>query len=190
VLLGHLLPAAAPWSPGAALGMALWLAGWLANLHSDAVLRSLRRPGETGARARRRWRWGCRRCCPLLPSAAARCPACPRACAAPARTRLLQAPKGRPHPPTPTPCPAGYKIPAGGLFALVSAANYTGEIAEWCGYAAAAAAVGGRGGAAAAAFAFFTFCNLAPRGAQHHAWYRAKFANYPAGRAAVVPFIW
>jgi steroid 5-alpha reductase family enzyme len=29
-------------------GVALFLAGWAANLHSDAILRSLRKPGETG----------------------------------------------------------------------------------------------------------------------------------------------
>ena len=29
----------------------------------------------------------------------------------------------------------GYKIPYGGGFELVSAANYTGEILEWIGYA-------------------------------------------------------
>ena len=40
------------------------------------------------------------------------------------------------------------------------------------------------------AFAFFTFCNLAPRGATHHAWYRAKFDDYPPSRKAVIPFVW
>ncbi len=59
---------------------------------------------------------------------------------------------------------AGYKIPRGGLFEFVSAANYAAEILEWTGYAVAAGAL------PAAAFAFYTFCNVAPRGAMHHRW--------------------
>lgn len=30
------------------LGSALWLVGWLVNVHSDHILRTLRKPGETG----------------------------------------------------------------------------------------------------------------------------------------------
>lgn len=33
------------------LGLAAWALGWAINLHSDAVLRGLRKPGETGAAA-------------------------------------------------------------------------------------------------------------------------------------------
>lgn len=29
-------------------GSALWLVGWLMNVHSDHILRNLRKPGETG----------------------------------------------------------------------------------------------------------------------------------------------
>lgn len=47
--LGYLLQPSAPWSAAACCGMLLWLLGWLANLHSDAVLRALRKPGESGA---------------------------------------------------------------------------------------------------------------------------------------------
>lgn len=43
---------------------------------------------------------------------------------------------------------------------------------------------------AAAAFAFFTFCNIGPRGAQHHRWYLSKFEDYPKDRRAVIPYIW
>lgn len=60
---------------------------------------------------------------------------------------------------------AGYKIPRGGLFSLVSCANYTAEILEWAGYATASGFA-----LAPCSFSFFVFCNLAPRGAQHHAW--------------------
>jgi 3-oxo-5-alpha-steroid 4-dehydrogenase 1 len=80
---------------------------------------------------------------------------------------------------------AGYKIPRGGLFEYVSAANYFAEMVEWTGFAIAA------GGLAPAVFAWFTFCNLAPRGARHHWWYKATFKDaYPATRKAVIPFIW
>lgn len=77
----------------------------------------------------------------------------------------------------------GYKIPRGGAFELVTAANYFGETLEWIGYAVAAATP------AAAAFAAFTVLNLAPRAISHHAWYKKKFENYPKKRKAYIPFI-
>lgn len=59
-------------------------------------------------------------------------------------------------------------------------------MAEWAGYAIACG-----GALAPTAFALFTFFNLAPRGAAHHAWYRRHFkAQYPPGRKAVIPFVW
>ena len=58
---------------------------------------------------------------------------------------------------------SGYKIPRGGLFEYVSAANYFSEIVEWVGYAIASG-----GSLPAIAFAFYTFCNVAPRGHSHH----------------------
>ena len=61
------------------IGSVLWLLGFFANLHSDHILRNLRKPGETG-----------------------------------------------------------YKIPRGGLFEYVSAANYAAESCEWIGFAIAA----------------------------------------------------
>ncbi|KAL0628915.1 LOW QUALITY PROTEIN: 3-oxo-5-alpha-steroid 4-dehydrogenase 1 [Plecturocebus cupreus] len=81
----------------------LWLTGMLINIHSDHILRNLRKPGDTG-----------------------------------------------------------YKIPRGGLFEYVTAANYFGEIVEWGGYALASWSVEG------AAFAFFTFCFLSSRAKGHH----------------------
>jgi 3-oxo-5-alpha-steroid 4-dehydrogenase 1 len=78
----------------------------------------------------------------------------------------------------------GYRIPRGGLFEYVSAANYTAEMFEWAAWALAAQSL------PAAAFAAFTFANLAPRGARHHAFYRARFPRYPRTRHAVVPFLW
>ena len=57
----------------------MWIVGFCANIHSDHILRNLRKPGESG-----------------------------------------------------------YKIPRGGLFELVSAANYAAESCEWLGFAIAA----------------------------------------------------
>jgi 3-oxo-5-alpha-steroid 4-dehydrogenase 1 len=71
------------------------------------------------------------------------------------------------------------------MFTYVSGANFLGEIVEWAGWAVAA------GSLPAVAFAVFTFCNIGPRGAQHHAWYVEKFkGEYPRARRAVIPFLW
>lgn len=78
----------------------------------------------------------------------------------------------------------GYKIPYGGMFNYVSGANFCGEIIEWTGFAIAGWNL------PAFAFALFTFCNIGPRGAQHHQYYQQKFKDYPTNRKAVIPFIW
>lgn len=114
-------------TPRFVAGMAVWLAGWLVNLHSDNILLRLR--GTRGGKG-------------------------------------------------------GYKIPKGGAFEYVSAANYAGEIFEWTGWAVASWSL------PAAAFASFTFCCLAPRGHRHHTWYQENFKTYPKGRRAVIPFLW
>ena len=76
-------------------------------------------------------------------------------------------------------------IPRGGLFEYISCANYGAEIFEWIGYAIACWSL------PAAAFAFYTFCNIGPRGYRHHQWYQQKFKeNYPTNRKAVIPFLW
>lgn len=77
----------------------------------------------------------------------------------------------------------GYKIPVGGLFDYVSAANYFSETLEWIGFAIAAANL------PAFALATFTISNLGPRAMQHHEWYRKKFENYPKNRKAYIPFL-
>jgi len=79
---------------------------------------------------------------------------------------------------------SGYKIPYGGAYRLVSAANYSGEIIEWAGFALASWSLPGY------AFSFFTFCNIAPRGSSHHDWYHSKFEDYPHERWAVLPYLW
>ena len=79
--------------------------------------------------------------------------------------------------------PGGYRVPAGGLFELVSCPNYLGEIVEWVGWAVATWSLPG------AAFAFWTVANLVPRALAHHRWYRERFPGYPPERRAVIPFL-
>jgi hypothetical protein len=77
----------------------------------------------------------------------------------------------------------GYAIPRGGLFELVSAPNYFGEIVQWCGWAVMTWSLAGL------SFAIFTIANLLPRGVRHHRWYRERFDEYPERRRAVVPYL-
>lgn len=78
-----------------------------------------------------------------------------------------------------------YEIPRGGLFELISCANYGAEIIEWSGFAIACWSL------PAAAFAWYTFSNIGPRGYKHHLWYQEKFREeYPKNRKAVIPFVW
>ncbi|KAJ9460239.1 Steroid 5-alpha-reductase DET2 [Diplonema papillatum] len=111
--------------PAFKAGVVLFALGWIMNLHSDFILRNLRKPGETG-----------------------------------------------------------YKIPRGGLFRFVTAANYFAEFAEWCGLALAAQAP------STYVFVFLTFANLFPRAVQHHRWYKQKFEDYPKERKAFFPFVY
>ncbi|CAM9488385.1 unnamed protein product [Choristocarpus tenellus] len=79
----------------------------------------------------------------------------------------------------------GYKIPRGGLFELVSGANFAGECLEWLGFGLAGWSL------PSFAFALYTLCNLAPRALRHHLWYIEKFKEeYPCGRKALIPFLW
>jgi protein-S-isoprenylcysteine O-methyltransferase Ste14 len=78
----------------------------------------------------------------------------------------------------------GYRIPYGGLFRWVSCPNYLGEIVEWGGWALATWSLPGL------ASAVWTFANLAPRARSHHAWYHNNFAEYPAERKALIPWMW
>jgi 3-oxo-5-alpha-steroid 4-dehydrogenase 1 len=79
--------------------------------------------------------------------------------------------------------PQHYVIPQGGMFRWVSCPNHLGEIIEWTGFAIACWNL------PALAFAVWTAANLGPRALAHHCWYRARFADYPAGRRALVPFL-
>jgi steroid 5-alpha reductase family enzyme len=77
----------------------------------------------------------------------------------------------------------GYKIPYGGLYRWISCPNYLGELCEWLGWAVATWSLGGF------AFALYTAANLVPRAVDHHGWYRKTFADYPAERKAIIPFV-
>jgi 3-oxo-5-alpha-steroid 4-dehydrogenase 1 len=77
----------------------------------------------------------------------------------------------------------GYRVPRGGLFEYVTCPNYLGEIVEWSGFALATWSLAGL------AFALFTTANLGPRAFSHRRWYRAAFADYPAERKALIPFV-
>lgn len=78
----------------------------------------------------------------------------------------------------------GYKIPYGGLFDYVSAANYSAECFEWFGFALASWSMPGL------AFSLFTISNTGPRGYHHHQFYKQKFGKtYPANRKALIPFL-
>ncbi len=76
-----------------------------------------------------------------------------------------------------------YKIPQKGLFKMVSCPNYLGEIIEWSGWAIATWSLPGL------AFAVWTAANLVPRARANHLWYKQEFREYPAGRKALIPFL-
>ncbi len=111
-------------TPQFGLGLVLFAFGFFLNLHSDAILRNLRKPGETG-----------------------------------------------------------YKVPYGGGYQWVSCPNYLAEIIEWTGWAILTWSLAG------AAFAIYTIANLLPRALQHHRWYKSQFAEYPADRKAIIPYL-
>lgn len=77
----------------------------------------------------------------------------------------------------------GYKIPQGGFFRYVSAANYWGEILLWSGWALMSMTLAG------GVFVLFSLANLVPRALISHRWYRAQFPDYPAQRRAIIPFL-
>ncbi|MBP9712347.1 MAG: DUF1295 domain-containing protein [Sterolibacterium sp.] len=77
----------------------------------------------------------------------------------------------------------GYKIPYGGCFRYVSAANYFGEILLWSGWALMTLTW------ASGVFVLFTLANLVPRALISHRWYRTQFPDYPAQRRAIIPFL-
>lgn len=119
------LPTSYLWDPRFIVGAALFAFGYWLNHDSDARLRNLRAPGETG-----------------------------------------------------------YKIPKGGGFRFVSSPHYLGELLEWTGWVIATWCM------PTLAFLAWTACNLAPRAAETHRWYRERFDDYPPERKRLIPWIW
>ncbi|XP_032135019.1 3-oxo-5-alpha-steroid 4-dehydrogenase 1 isoform X1 [Sapajus apella] len=159
--LSHCAVYADDWlrDPRFLMGFGLWLMGMLINIHSDHILRNLRKPGDTGYKIPRVFSQLCRHSAQLEPLA--------QTTPGLSRTHL-----------------SGTKLqPKGGLFEYVTAANYFGEIVEWGGYALASWSVEG------AAFAFFTFCFLCGRAKGHHQWYLQNFEEYPKFRKILIPFL-
>uniref|UniRef100_A0AAY4B048 3-oxo-5-alpha-steroid 4-dehydrogenase n=1 Tax=Denticeps clupeoides TaxID=299321 RepID=A0AAY4B048_9TELE len=76
-----------------------------------------------------------------------------------------------------------YKIPRGGLFEYVSAANFLGEIMEWFGYTIATWSF------PALCFAFFSCCFIVTRACHHHRYYLENFKDYPRKRCRLIPFV-
>lgn len=79
---------------------------------------------------------------------------------------------------------AGYQVPNAGLFKLVTAPNYLGEIIEWIGFALAAQTF------PSFSFAVFTACFLGGRAAQHNEWYRRKFRGQNVAKHRLIPYLW
>jgi len=78
----------------------------------------------------------------------------------------------------------GYKIPPAGLFRLISSPNLFGEIMEWGGFALLSCSW------PALAFFVWTCANLVPRALANHRWYKKQFADYPAERKRLIPYVW
>ncbi|MBN1531736.1 MAG: 3-oxo-5-alpha-steroid 4-dehydrogenase [Spirochaetes bacterium] len=113
------------------VGIAVYYAGYLLNIHSDSVIRNLR-PRQTEGEPR----------------------------------------SGR------------YSIPRGGAFTYVTSPQYLGEIIAWTGFAVFTWSLAG------VFILAITAANLIPRARENHRWYREHFADYPASRRALVPFLW
>jgi hypothetical protein len=76
-----------------------------------------------------------------------------------------------------------YVIPKKWLFEYISCPNLFGELIEWLGFAILCWNL------PAVCFFIWTAANLVPRALSHHAWYKNKFSDYPAGRFAIIPFV-
>ena len=76
-----------------------------------------------------------------------------------------------------------YALPRGGMFERVSCPNHLGDILEWSGFALMC------WNPAGLSFAVWSAANLIPRALSHHRWYKQRFADIPAARKAVIPWL-
>jgi very-long-chain enoyl-CoA reductase len=77
----------------------------------------------------------------------------------------------------------GYRIPQGGLFSLVACPHYLAEIVSWIGYAVMAGLPTAWGNV------FIVTLYLGARSRATLRWYRDKLPGWPAGRRALIPFV-
>ena len=138
------------------IGLAIFALGWAANQHADYVLRHLRDKPAPAVKADQD---------------------------ATAKARKDGSESGASSSAASSSISSRYRIPHGGLFRFVSAANYSAEMLEWGGFALAAWSI------PAFAFFLFTVSNLAPRACSYHRWYKQNFKNYPPERKACIPFL-
>ncbi|MFQ6329318.1 3-oxo-5-alpha-steroid 4-dehydrogenase [Nocardia sp. CWNU-33] len=78
---------------------------------------------------------------------------------------------------------AEYRIPYGFGFRFVTSPAYLGELLAWAGFALLTWSLAG------GVIFLITAGNLVPRAIATHRWYREKFADYPADRKALIPFV-
>ncbi len=76
-----------------------------------------------------------------------------------------------------------YRIPYGLGFRYVTSPAYLGELIAWAGFTLLTWGLPG------VVIFLITFGNLVPRALATHRWYREKFADYPAERKALVPYV-
>jgi 3-oxo-5-alpha-steroid 4-dehydrogenase 1 len=76
-----------------------------------------------------------------------------------------------------------YRIPRGGGFRWVSSPAYLGELIMWGGFALFTWSLPG------VFILGITAANLVPRAIDTHRWYRERFADYPRGRKALLPYL-
>jgi len=79
---------------------------------------------------------------------------------------------------------AGYSIPHGCLFEVISCPNYFGEMLEWFGWTLGTWSLAG--------LVWFLFCcaTFVPRARHNHLWYKDQFLDYPGNRKALIPFVY
>ncbi|XP_064617182.1 uncharacterized protein LOC135481264 [Liolophura sinensis] len=78
---------------------------------------------------------------------------------------------------------AGYYIPYGGMFEVVSCPNYLGELVQWVGWTLVTWSLAGL------VWTMFCAATFIPRSYHNHRWYKQQFELYPLNRKALIPFI-